>query len=242
MGNFLFNQPIIKSPLFNEKHSELIKEPVIQVLHTYFDSMLEKDIWNEYLNRIPSGDQYVVNRYKRWQDRHSALLGKLLVLKGLKHYMGQAASLENICRSAHGRPFLCNHELDFNISHSGGYVTCAFTDAGRVGIDIEKIRNLELSDFKTILSASEWEAIIKAEDSFDMFFEYWTKKESVIKADGKGLSIPLQNIIIKDNRAAVESNTWFLKEIKIAPTVKCYLASNLAHPEIVINNVESHEL
>ncbi|MDR2383938.1 MAG: 4'-phosphopantetheinyl transferase superfamily protein [Prevotellaceae bacterium] len=32
---------------------------------------------------------------------------------------------------------------------------------------------------------------------FFTFYDYWTIKESVIKAEGRGLSIPLKNIFVK---------------------------------------------
>jgi 4'-phosphopantetheinyl transferase len=215
----------------------------IQVLHTYFNSKLAETVWAEYIHRIPPTCQAVIERYVKWQDRQSVLLGKILVLKGLRQYIGQAATLEGISQTAYGRPFLRNGEIDFNISHSGGHVICAFAHSRvRVGIDIETIRPIELSDFKSFLTSTEWDAICNAENPCNMFFTCWTKKESVMKADGRGLSIPLHHIIIEKDTVILGSNFWFLNEIKISPFVECHLASNMAYPEILVQKFDCHKL
>ncbi|HLC16007.1 MAG TPA: 4'-phosphopantetheinyl transferase superfamily protein [Thermodesulfovibrionia bacterium] len=219
-----------------------MSEFTIQILHTHFDSMLAEHVMAHYFSQVPLNCQAVINRYVRWQDRQSVLLGKMLLLKALRQYMGQAASLETISRTAYGRPFIADCGIDFNISHSGGHVVCAITESGRVGIDIETIRSIELSDFKTFLTSKEWNAICNAEHPGDMFFSCWTKKESVMKADGKGLSIPLHQIVIEENTASVDTSLWFLYEIIIAPHVKCHLASDTACPEIVLKKFDCYQL
>ena len=214
---------------------------VIQVLHTSFDLRLDEDVWANYISKLPPKIHSDVERYVRWQDRQSVLLGKMLLLKGLRQHMGQGATLEEFSYAPHGRPFLIRrNRIDFNISHSGGHVVCAITPTGRVGIDIEKIRSLNLMDFKAFLRATEWDDIWKAKEPFDMFFSCWTKMESVIKADGRGLSVPLYSLYIEGDTAILDGHVWFLKEIEISPIVKCCLASSLNRPEIVIQKFDKH--
>ena len=84
----------------------------------------------------------------------------------------------------------------------------------------------------------EYKSIYNSNNQYENFFDLWTKKESVIKADGKGLSIPLDQIHIYANKAWINNNIWFLNEIKINPLIKCHLASNLSDSEIELKKLD----
>jgi 4'-phosphopantetheinyl transferase len=138
--------------------------------------------------------------------------------------------------NAFGRP-LINDRIDFNISHSGDYVICAATDTGRVGIDIEKIRPIAPDDFKNYMTADEWAAIKRSDKPRDTFYEYWTQKESIIKANGQGLSVPLNEIYIHASRAILYDERWVLRQISIAPDYKCHLATSEEDADLIVTNV-----
>ncbi len=107
----------------------------------------------------------------------------------------------------------------------------------RVGIDIEKIRPIVLSDFKNYMTSQEWESIEASDRQYDRFYEHWTMKESVIKAEGRGLSIPLTDIRLYRGKAAVYDTVWFLRELMLDVRYKCYLAANSEQPEFEIREV-----
>jgi 4'-phosphopantetheinyl transferase len=107
----------------------------------------------------------------------------------------------------------------------------------RVGIDIEKIRPIVLSDFKNYMTSREWEDIAASDRQYDRFYEHWTMKESVIKAEGRGLSIPLTDIRLHRGKAAVYDTVWFLRELMLDVRYKCYLAANSEQPEFEIREV-----
>ena len=79
-----------------------------------------------------------------------------------------------------GKP-VCD-DKHFNISHSHGYVVFVM-DTVQVGVDIETIRPVkkELSDYT---SNEEEKAYIRDEETF---YEVWTNKEALVKADGHGI-------------------------------------------------------
>ncbi len=164
-----------------------------------------------------------------------ALFGKLLLAEGLRRHGYPRSLLNNLSHDHYGRPFL-DPGIDFNISHSGGFVVCAITDKGKTGVDVEKIRPVPLSDFETVMTAGELSAIKIADKPDEKFFEYWTKKESVIKLDGKGLSIPLTDVVIQNDYAVLNGETIFLREINIATGFKCHLATDMAHPLLELSH------
>jgi 4'-phosphopantetheinyl transferase len=99
--------------------------------------------------------------------------------------------------TSHGKPFIENCGIEFNLSHSGDWVLLAFTRMAEIGIDIERIRPmLDMRDVaRENFAASEfesWEATSEP-DRVPAFYRCWTRKESFIKAIGEGLSCPLDS-------------------------------------------------
>jgi len=198
---------------------------VIDVFFTHFNAPLTTDIWNTYFQKLPQGIQTQIMRFKRWQDRHASLLGKILLLEGLKKYGYPPDCLKNLSYSPYNRPFL-DDSIDFNISHSGEYVVCAINNEGRVGIDIERMRPLDFSEFRNYMTSEEWNMMHESPDQLEYFYELWTVKESVIKGEGKGLSIPLLDIHWEGETASVSNNLWYIRKILIDPGYSCHVAAN----------------
>ena len=198
---------------------------VIDVFYTHFDAPLTTDTWDTYFQKLPQGIQTQVMRFKRWQDRHSSLLGKILLLEALKQYGYPSDCLNNLSYSPYNRPFL-DDSIDFNISHSGGYVMCAVNKEGRVGIDIERMKPLNFAEFRSYMTTEEWNTMQEVPDQLEYFYELWTVKESVIKGEGRGLSIPLLDIHWVDETASVYKSLWYIKKIIIDPGYCCHVAAN----------------
>jgi len=183
---------------------------------------------------LPSPAMDKAKKYRRWQDAQAFLWGRYLLMEGLKSYGFEKHSLLDINYTKYNRPYL-PIPLDFNISHSGDYILCAFSDHN-LGIDIEAIKPIEINDFTNCFTADELLKINNAPEKYIEFFKYWTIKESVIKADGKGLSIPLETIVISDE-IVIEENTWFIHKIDIDPGYQSHLATNVPGQNISIERV-----
>ena len=209
---------------------------MIRVLFTYVDAKLPDERWQSLLSNVPDPIQHRITRYVRWQDRQAGLFGKLLLWQGLTDAAYPRDCLERLAYTAHGKPFLDSH-IDFNISHSGKYVICAISKEGQVGIDIEQIRKITLADFTRYMTAQEWQTIQAAPDPYEKFFDYWTKKECVLKADGRGLSIPLPDILINGETATVSNKLWFLKAVRLDVQYKCALATNIKDADFHVSQV-----
>jgi 4'-phosphopantetheinyl transferase len=74
---------------------------------------------------------------------------------------------------------------------------------GRIGIDIELIQYIDINYYRHFISNSEWNSITNDDAFIRRFYHYWTIKESVMKADGRGLSTPSQDIISHSEHATV---------------------------------------
>ena len=174
---------------------------------------------------MPPGLQRKVHQYRRWQDARASLLGKLLLIEGLKRFgLDGPALLHQLRYSDFGRPNLPGR-IDFNISHAGDYVVCAFGQQKRVGIDIEKIHPVVLADFRRQMTEEEWTRVTTSADPTGAFFHYWTQKEAAIKAHGHGLTLPLQEVVIDGETIVMNGAPWPLFEIEVAPDHVCHLVT-----------------
>ncbi|MDC8104856.1 4'-phosphopantetheinyl transferase superfamily protein [Chryseobacterium sp. B21-037] len=124
------------------------------------------------------------------------------------------------------KPYIKNHNLHFNISHAGNLVICCINESP-VGIDVEYInQEADYEEFKFQMTSGELEKIHFSEDKVQSFFTYWTEKEAVIKAHGKGMFIPLDSFEVNHGQAIIENEIFYLKEIYLDKKYQCCIAAN----------------
>ena len=196
------------------------------MLYARLNKLLTEEDWYRYMYLMPYESRLKINRYQRREDRQARLFGRLLLLEGLKSFGYDYSNLNCISYNEFGRLFI-NDQVDFNISHSNEYVICSITNAGRVGVDIERIKPFDISEIDQYMTLKELEEIHTASDSCREFYKYWTSKESILKADGRGLSASLREMTLNLNKAIFQGQNWFLRQVNIDPDYSCHLATNL---------------
>jgi 4'-phosphopantetheinyl transferase len=190
---------------------------------------LTSQLFNSYLQLVPLAIQQRILKFRRWQDAQACLYGKLLLKKGLKEF-GLNEDLNALIYNEYGRPYLSG-SLDFNISHSGDFVVCVFNPNGKIGVDVEEIKPIAVDDFEPHFDTDEWRDINNSTNIISAFYYYWTAKEAVAKAIGKGLSIPLNRIVIKDGCSKIAQSNWHLKPVNIGAGHIMQIASQKAIDE-----------
>lgn len=207
---------------------------ILTVLYTCFDQPLDEVVLSNYLKLLPEQMVLSIRKYRRWQDQHAALFGKLLLLNGLQQYGIMPEALHDIQITEYGKPYL-NNGIKFNISHSGKYVLCAITQHNEIGIDIEQVDpRIRIKDFRMVFSDNEWVQIINSKNQIDTFYSYWALKESVIKTDGRGLSAPVKDTIINSETVTLNKNSFYYKEIILSEKYKSYISSTFPIKECII--------
>ena len=186
---------------------------MIKVYFSSFSKRLSNSDFYRYLNLLPTEIKQKIIRFQRWEDQHASLYGKLLLMKALEE-SGLRSDLLNLKYNLYGRPFL-ESSPDFNISHSGFFSVCVLSLQGRIGVDIEEMKPISVGNFDQEFSNDEWKTISGAENSNYCFYNLWTAKEAVSKADGRGLHLPFKKINIKDNKTIIDNTLWFIKRIAI---------------------------
>ena len=100
----------------------------------------------------------------------------------LSSYLKNLLSEEELLKNENGKPYFANGPY-FNISHSGKYVLMAVSTS-EVGVDIEEIKNRDMSSLVRIFNEAEAKMIKEHSD----FYYLWCAKESLIKCMGLSVS------------------------------------------------------
>ena len=195
----------------------------IFILYHHYQNQWNSVDFKNKLTLLPLSMQANILKYRLWQDQQDRLIGKLLLREGLSR-MGYPGALLELTKNKDGKPIIPSIPVSFNISHSGHIVICVLTNTSEIGIDIEKMHNVNIEDFKTQMTTSEWDNIDTATNKTEAFFKYWTQKEAVVKASGKGFSIPLNSFEISNDQVNINNEDFFLKEIILDKNYKCHIA------------------
>lgn len=192
----------------------------------------------QYLKLLSKDEEQRSSRFKFEKDRNSYIITRGTLRLLLASYLRRDAKGIRFDYTLYGKPKLAAKEkLKFNVSHSGDMAAFAFFEGQEIGVDIEKIKDdfsaLELA--KNFFSKTEIKALEKQpkKDLERAFFRCWTRKESFIKAEGSGLSFPLDQFTVSldsDEKTTLletkwnedEKNDWSLKSFKPA---KDYIAA-----------------
>lgn len=138
-------------------------------------------------------------RFRFEKDRHSALITRAFVRDLLSQYADVDPAEWAFIKGEKDKPELANSPLPlrFNISHTDNMIMCAVMLNNDIGCDIENTNRTAdvLSIAKYSFSELEVNNLLAqpVTQQVSRFFDYWTLKESYIKAWGLGLSIPLKD-------------------------------------------------
>ena len=133
------------------------------------------------------------------KDRNHFIVGRGLLRSLLGSYLDlEPAQVEFVYRP-HGKPAIKlgpkDKVLEFNLSHSKELVLYAFNWDHKVGIDVEYIQSMpDMDNFAEQFFSPRETALINSlagEQKEIAFFKIWTCKEAFLKANGSGLTQPL---------------------------------------------------
>lgn len=102
-------------------------------------------------------------------------------------------------KNDYGKPYLDGFpSFQYNISHTKNAIVIGISNKP-IGVDIEKIKPINLKIAERFYCMNELRYILSKEDVLEkLFYKVWTKKEAYIKWIGKGLSLPLTSFDVTD--------------------------------------------
>lgn len=213
---------------------------MIDILYLENKEQLSLECSNLIESLIGDSERNKASRYRRWQDKQAYLLGKFLTARLLEKYGYSYKLLKRLDYTEFKRPYIKEAKIDFNISHSGEFVVCAFSAVQKVGVDIEQIQYIDLKDFYHILNNGDKEIIDQSQDKYRSFFKIWSAKEAILKAHGCGLVNDLHTLKIHGDTGFFDDTEFYLKELNIHPLYSSCIASSVPVETINIEKIADY--
>ena len=200
----------------------------LYLIHTEF--LDEESVFRRKLQHVSEKRRKKVLSYRVREDQKRSLAAGLL----LEHILGEKGySGDMVAAEENGKLYLPEvNDFFFSLSHSGEYAACVVSDVP-VGVDIQKKRITKANIARRFFRMKEAERIEKEpqEKQDDLFFRYWTRKESYLKLTGQGFKGGLDTFLVDlDEMVIVDKYNYnqkiFLKEYKCLEdyyiSVACY--------------------
>lgn len=188
---------------------------------------LNQDDFNSMYHLGSLKRQKKINRINFIHDAVNSFFGDIIARLEISKIARLHIDKISFSINPYGKPFLLNNpNIHYNISHSGSYVTCVFSDE-EVGIDIEEVKEVNLNISKRFFTIDEYNYVME-KDSKHRFYEVWTKKESRIKYEGLGLYMPLNSFSIFDTNGSFHYHNIFLDEKTV-----CHVCSGKQEPPLL---------
>lgn len=154
---------------------------MVQVWFADITPLLIEEKYRRYYQKAPDWRKKKADRYKFSRGRAQSI--------------GVWSLWEQI-RRKYGLP----EETVYNLSHSGNYVLCAFSDkrTAKVGCDLEEMKAFREPVARRFFCQSEYEYIMEKEEEerARLFYRYWVLKESFMKATRQGMALDLRSFEI----------------------------------------------
>jgi 4'-phosphopantetheinyl transferase len=189
-----------------------LPEDEIHLWLANYEEIGDEGLHASYRELLNAEERAQEPRFYFARDRRRYLVTRALVRTVLSRYEAVEPADWIFSNNAYGRPAIANEEvrdagLSFNLSHTHSLIVLGVTKRRELGVDVENVRAREVSiGIADRYFAPAEVAVLSAAPADEQqyrFFEYWTFKESYIKARGMGLSLPLDKFAFHypDDRA-----------------------------------------
>lgn len=191
------------------------------------------------------------DKIRKEERRQQFIISRGIIKKYLSILLSKRSNQIKFLYNKHGKPYINekynSHTVEFNSSHSGNYGLTAITLDNKIGVDIQKIDstvNFEsLSDrFFNINEKNELMKLNK-DDQKDAFYLGWVRKESFIKATGKGIAYGLNRFSVTLNKihnsnpiiSNYENKNWYCHDLIECSGYKMALTTSKSEIDIVLS-------
>jgi 4'-phosphopantetheinyl transferase len=190
---------------------------------------------------LDEAEQERAGRFHFQRDRARFVASRAVLRHILAGYLGTAPGEIRFGYGLQGKPFLLDRrDLHFNVSHAEDVLVAGVAQGRELGVDVERMFSetvmAEVSG--RVLSRPERELFegLDAGERREWFVRLWTRKEAYIKADGRGMSLPLDRIDVSTfpNRVRLLTDglddwplcpRWTVRNLEAAPGYTAALVS-----------------
>jgi len=152
-----------------------------------------------HIEILDQQDRERMQRFYFAPDRARFAVAHANLRRILGAYLHQPAAGLRFQANSFGKPELfpgdSQTSLHFSLSHSRNIAVVAVTNGEPVGVDVEDVRPIEPEVADSHFSTSERSQLnqLQGDAWLRGFYRCWTRKEAILKAEGVGLSRPLDS-------------------------------------------------
>jgi 4'-phosphopantetheinyl transferase len=167
---------------------------------------------------LSQDEQARAARFHFARDAHRFIAGRGLLRETLALYLSLPAAQLRFAYGEWGKPYLAEHpSLCFNLAHSDSRALIVVAREVEVGVDIERVRtDLQIAALANLALCEAEKCMLRqlhGTAQQEAFFQLWTRKEAYIKADGRGISLPLPQLDVSNSDGRItrldeQSGTW----------------------------------
>lgn len=186
-------------PSIHEPAYEALKQGEIHLYLAFPQEIRHPQLLVKYHSLMNREEQAQQKRFYSEKHRHQYLITRAVVRTVLSRYADVLPEAWQFSKNKYNRPEI--HEmhnippLRFNLSHTNGLIACGVVLGTDIGVDVEEINRItaSLKIAERFFSPQEVQDLsqLPQHKQKNRFFDYWTLKESYIKAKGMGLALPL---------------------------------------------------
>lgn len=171
--------------------------PHVLVVYTHL-SYLPKMSYDKLSIHFTAFEKERLKLYKDEHAKYEYAYSHFLLREIIKNEFYRSYDTLTFNFSEHDKPF--SNDVNFNLSHSHGYLAFIFSRKLDVGIDVQQhvyLNDDNLSSIaEALFSVMDYKLIETSSNKLVAFYKIWTQKESYGKAIGKGLLYPTKNVYV----------------------------------------------
>lgn len=200
-----------------------------------FTNNITEYILSKHLLLLPEHLKKRLSNLADNTSRTNSHVGMMIVNEALADQQS-GIDISNLHYLDNGKPSLPDSHC-VSIAHSGNVVLCAYSSTGKVGVDVEHLKNMSSLHYEDYLTPNEITAVNTEQSPKNAFGRMWVRKEAILKADGIGLLHPLNELEVTLATAQLHKNTYYLHDINIAPGYVAALATTQPHTIVTVKEV-----
>jgi 4'-phosphopantetheinyl transferase len=192
----------------------------VEIYWLHVDEEVQPAELNSCLEVLDQEEKAVYERYRVDFKKVEFLLGRMLLKRMIGQKLGVLPQEVRFIKNEYGKLFLDSRNvagsikrpLFFNLSHSDRMLVCAISEIEKTGIDVEAVKKDCCFEVMRSVFLPKEIAYVEQQGTPSMkreaFYQLWTRKEAVMKALGKGFSLPPLSFSVPLARCRVDEQSF----------------------------------
>jgi len=204
----------------------------ILLIYKFYNPHLETFI-DESIHVIPECWQLQKDGFMTSSLFYKKMLARLMLIDLIQHHYPPFSN--KYVNTEVGK--LIYDGISTSISYSDNMILAAASAEGAIGIDVEKLNPIDLHFYETEFASEEQQFILNNANELEGFYTIWTRKEAVLKADGRGLFIELPTFSVTNEfvKLSSSSQSWNLTSFRLLEQYLISIAGSEKPMHIQIN-------